>query len=135
MVDVDIDTKDLLKALHKFPENVQKNIMNGAIRSAAAGISKAAKQRAPAGETGLLKKSIGVVKRRSKSKNIVSFSVTPRLKKEHGYIGYFHEFGTSKMAAHPFMRPAFEAEGPNAIGFVRAYMKKRIDKEIEKSKR
>jgi len=81
--------------------------------------------------TGTLKKSIGVVKRRSKDKNIIRFSVAP-LKKKGGWYAHFVEFGTSKMRAKPFMRSAFEKKGEESIKYVKEYMKKRVEKELAK---
>lgn len=44
----------------------------------------------------------------------------------------FVEFGTSKMAARPFMRPAFEVKKQAAVEAIRDYLAKRIPKEVEK---
>lgn len=40
--------------------------------------------------------------------------------------GRFQEFGTSKMAAQPFMRPAFDVGWPQAFRMFRAEMKRRL---------
>lgn len=130
-VDVKIDMGDLLKKLRKLPERVQKKVLVGAVRAGAKPIIDEARRIVPK-RTGNLAKSIGVNKRRSKG-TIVHFSVSPRKGgKYDGYYGHFVEFGTKKMAPRPFMRPAFENKGEESIDAVRAYMKKRIEKEIEK---
>ena len=49
------------------------------------------------------------------------------------YYGAFVEFGTSKMAARPFMRPAFETRRDYAIEAMRAYLAERIPRELEKA--
>jgi len=121
---------EVLKKLKKLPEKVQKRVLVGAVRAGAKPIIKEAKRLVPV-RTGTLKKSIGVVKRRSKNKNLIHFTVTPR-KKKGGWYAHYVEFGTLKMSARPFMRPAYEKEGENSIKFVREYMKKRVDKEIAK---
>lgn len=36
-----------------------------------------------------------------------------------GFYGRFHEYGTSKMAARPYMRPAFEASKEEACAAMR----------------
>lgn len=123
---------DLIRSLKQFPQNVQKNVMTGAVRAAASAIAKEARIQAPK-DTEQLAKSIAVVKRKESNPKIISFTVAPRLKKKHGYLAHMHEFGTSKMAAHPFMRPAFEKKGAEAITIVKVYMEKRIGKEIEKA--
>ena len=131
MGDVNITGMDeILKKLKKLPEKIQKRVLTGAVRAGAKPMIKEAKRLAPV-KTGTLKKSIGVVKRRSKDKNIIKFSIAPRNKKG-GWYGFFVEFGTTKMHAHPFMRPAYEKEGENTIDTVREYMAKRVPKEISK---
>ena len=128
---IDVNGLDeVLKKLKKLPEKVQKRVLVGAVRAGAKPIIKEAKRLVPV-RTGTLKKSIGVVKRRSKDKNIIHYTVAPR-KKKGGWYAHYVEFGTSKMSAKPFMRPAYEKEGENSIKFVREYMKKRVDKEIAK---
>lgn len=122
--------EDVLKKLKKLPEKIQKRVVTGAIRAGSKPIIQEAKNLVPT-KTGTLKKSIGVVKRRSRDKNITHFSVAP-LKKKGGWYAHFVEFGTSKMSAKPFMRPSFEKKGEESIKFVREYMKKRVDKEIAK---
>ena len=134
MADIDVNTDinmgDLVKKMKMFPDRVQKNIVVGAVRAGAKAISDEAKQRVPV-DSGALKKSIGVTKRRSKDKSIVWFSVSPRKGgKNDGWYGHLVEFGTAHSVAHPFVRPAYEKEGDHTIEAVRAYMRKRIDKEI-----
>jgi len=131
MNDVEIiGMEDVLKKLKVLPAKVQKNVLTGAIRASAKPIIKEAKRLVPV-DSGTLKKSIGIRKRRSRDKNIIHFSVAP-LSKKDGWYGRFVEFGTVKMASEPFMRPAFEKEGGNTIKAAKEYMIKRIDKEIAK---
>jgi len=148
---------EVLRKLNKLPERIQKNIVTGAIRAGAKPIVKEARALVPK-DTGTLKKSIGIKKRRSRDKNIVHFTVSP-LAKKGGWKAHFIEFGTyskfdhpmkkqrtgklgKKRAVivakgggikpHPFMRPAFEKKGEESIKFVKEYMKKRVDKELAK---
>lgn len=132
---VEVETKgiqELLKSLHILPERIQKNVIVGAIRAGASSISKEMKLLAPK-DSGKLSKSIGVVKRKSSNQNEIYFSVTPIIKKG-GWKAHFLEFGTSKMAAHPFVRPAYESKGLETINVAKDYMEKRIDKEIAKAR-
>ena len=125
----------LLKSLKQFPQNIQKNIINGAIRAGAKVIADEVKKNTPT-DTGNLKKSIGIIKRRSKDKTKVRFSVTPRKGgKNDGFYGHMIEFGTSKMAAQPFMRPAFESQDNQSIEAAKEYLAKRIDKEVIKARK
>lgn len=124
---------EAIESLHNFSERVQKNIMKGAIRAGCKPIVQAAKSNAPV-DTKNLKKSIGIVSRKTKSKTFVRFSVTPRRGgKNDGFYAHMIEFGTSKMSPQPFMRPALE-EAENCIGEAKKYMEKRIDKEAQKAK-
>jgi len=135
--------KDLQKALKQFPKNVQKNICVGATRAVASEIAKDAKQHAPV-RSGDLKRSIKVVKRKTRDESKIRFSIGAggkikwKVKGEQNsaipYYAHMVEFGTSKMAAQPFMRPAFEGQGPKGIKFYKDYAGKRIDKEIAKAK-
>ena len=94
---------EVLKKLKKLPERIQKNVLSGAIRASAKPIIKEARRLVPV-RTGTLKKSIGVVKRRSEDKNIIHYSVTPRSGKKQKYDGWyahFVEFGTYAKLDHP----------------------------------
>jgi HK97 gp10 family phage protein len=51
--------------------------------------------------------------------------------KSHAFYGRFVEFGTAKMAAKPFLRPAFDAAQPRAISAVNAV----LAAELKKAKR
>ncbi|TLP41040.1 HK97-gp10 family putative phage morphogenesis protein [Arcobacter arenosus] len=129
-----LKTDDLLEALKQFPQNIQKNVLNGALRAGCKPILDAAKENVPK-DTGNLKKSLGIIKRRSRDKSKVRFSVTPRRGgKYDGFYAHMIEFGTSKMSAQPFMRPAFENQDNQSIEAAKKYMAKRIDKEVEKAK-
>ena len=120
----------ILKKLKVLPERVQKNVLTGAIRASASSIAKEMKANVPK-DTGTLKKSIGVVKRKTKDKTLVHFTVAPRIKKG-GFIAHFIEFGTLKMSAKPFIRPAYENKGEETIDVAKNYMTKRLDKELAK---
>jgi HK97 gp10 family phage protein len=135
MVNANIDNKALLKALHQFPINIQKNVLRGAVRAGAKPIVDEARALVPK-DTGNLKKSIGIVSRKSKDRSKVKFSVTPRRGgKYDGFYAHMIEFGTSKMQPQPFMRPAFEKQDNQSIEAAKEYIAKRIPKEIEKAKR
>ena len=123
---------ELLRTLDVLPDRIQKNVVTGATRAAAASLTKEVKLQAPK-DQGAYKKSIATIKRRSKLKSIVHFTVTARIKKAHGFLAHMFEFGTSKMAAKPHFRPAFENKGPEALDAFKKYMQKRTQREIEKA--
>lgn len=135
MIDEIRGLEETLKALKQFPINIQNNVMAGAIRAATKPIIKEARANVPE-KTKNLKKSIGVVKRKSEDKTKLHFSVTPRKgKKNNGWYGHLIEFGTATQEAQPFMRPAFENQDRQGIEEAKKYLAKRLDKEIEKAKR
>lgn len=126
----DIEVKgveETIRNLREFPERIQKNIMAGAIRAGCKPIVESAKKNVTV-DSGNLKRSIGIVKRKTKNKKTMKFSVTPRRGgKNDGYYAHMVEFGTSKMSAKPFMRPALE-NANKCIDETKKYMEKRIDK-------
>ena len=133
-INADFNSIDLKKALDLFPKNVQKNIMIGATRAAAAQLRDDIREATPI-RTGNLRKSIGVNKRRSPSKTMTWYSVSPRQGGRHdGFYGRFLEFGTVKMSPRPFMRPAFEAKGERGIDAFFDYAKNRVDGETVKAR-
>lgn len=111
---------DDLKALSKA-EN--RRVLNKATRAGANIVRDEAKKRAPK-KTGKLKKNIVTLSHRSKGNNDASSGVhirgrNPRTgnsdtkmkadNPNNSFYWRFLEHGTSKMAARPFIRPAFEA--------------------------
>ncbi len=152
MVDVKVNgMEELLKSLKKLPGNLQKNVLSGAIRAGAKLIADEARQNVPK-DSEHLKKSILVRKRRSKNKDVLYFTVAPVTSVIHqfqdisgekhynygniveeGRSAFSIEHGSSKMPAQPYMRPAFESKGKEAINATRKYMEKRLPKEIEKA--
>ena len=129
-----IDNSQLMKALSNLPKNIQNNVMTGAIRAGANVIRDEARIRVPK-KTKDLAKSIVSIKRRAETRNQVKFSVTPsRGKNKAGWRAHFIEFGTSKMSAKPFLRPAFAASENKSLDAAKDYIAKRIPQEVAKAK-
>jgi len=127
------DTKALLKTLNTLPQNIQKNVMTGAIRAGANVVRDEARRRVPK-KTGTLAKSIISMQRKAKQGEI-KFSVTPsKGGKNSGWYAQFIEFGTSKMSAKPFLRPAFEQSNNESLEASKKYIAERIPKELAKAK-
>ena len=133
-INTTINSDDLLKTLSQFPKNIQNNVMTGAIRAGANVIRDEARIRVPK-KTKDLAKSIVSIKRRAETRNQVKFSVTPsRGKNKAGWRAHFIEFGTSKMSAKPFLRPAFETSENKSLDAAKDYIAKRIPQEVAKAK-
>lgn len=70
-----------------------------------------------------------IVKKRVKQSKSSAETIITFKDKKHAFFWRFIEFGTSKMQAHPFMRPAFEAAKEKAVQRFEERMKERLDKE------
>lgn len=100
--------KELEKQFKSLEPKIAKKLVRQSLRKAAKPILAAARTKCPV-DTGELKKSIKIraMKRR---KNSFGVLIGTALKWFVGdaFYGAFVEFGTSKMSARPFMRPAFD---------------------------
>jgi len=95
--------KKLIENLKKISRTASGRALRQAAKQGAEIIVQEAKRRAPV-DTGTLRKSI-----RSKFGKRSSDSVTVEIgPSSKAYYGYFVEFGTSRMAAQPFLRPAID---------------------------
>lgn len=134
MITANFDNKALLKTLNQLPTRIQKNVMVGAIRSGANIVRDEARRLVPV-DTGNLKKSIATIRRKG-DRNTVQFSVTPsKGGKNDGWYAHFLEFGTSKMSAKPFLRPALDSKQDEVLQATKEYIAKRLPDEVEKAKR
>jgi len=143
---------DVLKVLKNFPIQVRKNALKGMVRAGAKVIEDEAKRLVPV-RSGNLKESISTIARRSKDKNSVMYAVTPLRNKTKtkrgkladgtkwsitgqtadGFYSHMIEFGTSKMKAQPFLRPA-ESKNDEAFSKGKEYLADRVEKLIKDSK-
>lgn len=134
--------KELAAAMRELPERVAKNALRSAVSSAAAVVRDEAKLRAPV-DTGEMKRDI-MIKRERDAKGgpmVATYSVYVRSGKKSRLAGKkrnvqrdsfywrFVEYGTAKMPAQPFMRPAFQAKKEAAIDAMREKLDARIQKE------
>lgn len=145
--------KELNDALAQLPERIGKNVLRGAVSSAAAEVRKEAKAKAPiyTGPVSQGHPPPGALRRAVYQKQIPersgplqqTFFVGVRHGKKYQSVGKkganldayyfpFVEFGTSRMAARPFMRPAFEGKKNAAVQALQAYMAQRIPLEADK---
>lgn len=118
---------ELDDALAELTLSAQKKTLEGALMKAALPIMKDAKKRAPKDE-GDLRKAIG--RQRIKKADLPSVTVKVKRSRKNPYPFYWHfiEYGTSRMAATPFLRPAFEQNVELAIQLFSEELTKRIDK-------
>lgn len=133
--------KKLRRALKKLPAKVQRKVTRQAVSAGATPITKEMRRRAPVA-TGATQLSI---RRKTKTdkKTGTIFAIigadtrvrqtTPR---EHvpARIVHILEKGSIRMAARPFMRPAFEAKQSEAEAKIRAKLGQGIEREAAKLK-
>lgn len=157
MVDeIKIDGLPELKAtLARLTGRLEDKVLRAALRAGAQVIRKAAQAKAPVLSEPAPNRKAGTVKnaitvRRSKNDKVGVFvGVKPlgkkqisSFKKSGGGSGarnpddpfywIFLEFGTAKMPAAPFLRPAFESNKFSALRKFEEFAKKRVVKEAEK---
>ncbi|MBS0344763.1 MAG: HK97 gp10 family phage protein [Proteobacteria bacterium] len=129
---------DLGKRLQTLSADMQGKVARAATAAGAVVIKNAAIQKAPE-DTGNLKKNI-IAKRLPKSETSLTSEhiVTVRKGKKtakqkaagirDAYYGVFVEFGTAKMTAQPFLRPAFDQNKEKAVDAMKNRLEARIKK-------
>ena len=109
-------TKELVEVLKKLPADMQKRILMQAVRAGGQILRKEMIANVPA-ESGRLRKSIAIERMKIRRSNddgahivvgISSKNDDKENKRWPQVYGRMLEFGTSKMAARPWARPAFE---------------------------
>ena len=141
---------EIKKALKKLSTNVATNVMVGAIRAGANTVRDEAKRLVPV-KSGRLRKSIQTRRAKTRQKHTILFAVAPMTRtihtlqdangiKRYNYAriieeGRKAEFGTSITRPQPFMRPAFESKGQEALAAAKEYLANRLPQEVEKAKR
>lgn len=151
--------EELKRKLATLPAKLEKKVLLASFRQGANVIRDAARQAAPSGETGQLKKKITTVSARGKP-GTIRFQVRATARKvslkypegypyalavEHGHgapntrsrlfgkTPKQEEFGNSQTPPHPFMRPAFIQSEGRALDKVADEIKQRFDRAVEES--
>jgi len=142
--------KELAVALRELPERVARNGLRAAVNAGSTVIKKEVISKAPE-DTGALKDNIYQKQVREQSgpmrqtfyvgvrKGVAKYANTAanrragkagKVYKDAGTTFYwrFLEFGTSKLAAHPFVRPAFESKKEDAVIAIGEKLDERIQK-------
>lgn len=135
---------DLEKRLEQFSDRIARNALRGAVSAGAAIIRSEARRLAPK-DTGEMVRDIMIKRAREvKGSGLITYHVFVRTGKKSRMAGKkrnisrdsfywrFVEFGTSKMSAKPFMRPAFDTKKTEAVERIREYLSARIEKEAAK---
>lgn len=141
--------KELQSALLELPRKLDRPVLNSALRTGARPMAAAARSRAPM-DTGALRAAIvvravrsrehsaevhvGVTGARQVQKTDKKGRVRNVWKRTKNFLHYwlYHEFGTSKMPARPFLRPAFESNKAASAELIKTGLRDRIEKEATK---
>lgn len=137
--------KELNKILEQLPIKLQKRAVRKALRAGSRPIIQKARSLAPV-DTGALKKSIIYAQRRDPTRGAIGFlksSVAGKGKQNTGSekkrvpSKYAHlvEFGTSRAPAQPFMRPALDSAGNDAIKKITEVLIKEVEIEALRTSR
>lgn len=142
---------DLLKNLKSLHEDLQEKAARSAVSAAASLVSREAKKTARAQgleKTGALIANISTKRIKTRSglvrydvkvrngssaknaKKTVQYKGTRKIVRYENdpYYWWWHEFGTSKMPARPFMRPAFEDNAEKAQELMSVRLRKSIER-------
>ena len=111
--------EQLRRNFKSLDRKMQKKVSRAAVRTAANVIRDQARQNAPRGRTGRLKKGIIVESKRGRP-GVISFNVGT---KKEVFYGRFVEFGTQNRAANPFFRRAFKSRKVKALGVMAQKLK------------
>ena len=147
--------KELQNALNQLPREIQGRPLRSAVSYGAKLVVDDVKSRVPVGETGILKTAVYRYRsRRDSSTGRETFFVGIRAGKAQykdtaynrkkgrvgksyktqgeAYYWRFLEFGTAKMAAKPFLRPAFESSKSKAVEVIKQRLGKAIETQAKK---
>jgi HK97 gp10 family phage protein len=140
--------KELQAAMRQLPQNIGRNVLRGAVNAGASVIRNEVRDNAPVYEgkpqashapAGALRRAVYQKQIREASswfKQVFYVSVrsgkSQQKKGLDAYYWRFVEFGTKKMAARPFLRPAFESKKYEAAEAIKQYLARRIPLEAEK---
>lgn len=132
---------ELDKALRELlPACVRGRPLRAAVAAGARIVAKEAKARVPV-DSGLVKSRIRVMsnpqqQKQARAESVVGVRRSGKARKDQDpYYWRFVEFGTRKMRARPFLRPALEAKRNEATQMIRERLAKRIEAEVAKLRR
>lgn len=128
--------RELQVAMRDLPQKLRRRTIQKALRDAAMPMRQDARAKVPK-DTGTVRRNIVVQRSKKFNGRNGVFGVVMRVRKINKrmrakgqgdpFYWTFVEFGTSKMPARPFMRPAFEANKQKALEIIRLQIRAGID--------
>jgi HK97 gp10 family phage protein len=129
---------ELRARLLELPKELQKGPLRSAVSAGAKVVQDKAKELAPLDE-GTLKRSIYRTRSRSLSSAVqethvvgVRYGRQYRRRGQDAWYWRFLEFGTSKLAARPFLRPAFDQMKVEAVMEIKNKLALAIERSVLK---
>jgi HK97 gp10 family phage protein len=122
--------KELDTALQELAWPAARRALRNGMRAGANVIRDEARAKAPV-DTGLLKRQIRT-RERSEDEGNMRFAVEIT---RSAFYGRFLEYGTSKLAARPFLRPAAETKTEDAVTKMRDSLAEAIQIELRRTRR
>lgn len=131
--------KELARELRDMPEKIGRNVLRAAVNAGATAVRREVQTRAPV-DTGRLRRSIYQRQVREQSnlqRQVFHVGVRSGVRRNEdgskdrsrdAWYWRFIEFGTVKLPARPFLRPAFESRQTEAIEAMRRRLKERIER-------
>lgn len=117
--------RELEDRLRRLPEDMAREYLEDGVQAGAAILRYEAYLRAPK-ESGDMAESITTrVTRQRNTGGDPRAEIGPSKKEQH--VGRFQEFGTRRHPAHPFLRPALDAKGQEAIRIVGESVGRKLD--------
>lgn len=127
--------KELQKKMEELEKATQKKVLRSISRKSLNIYVKEARQNAPV-DSGNLKKSIGNESAKRTGREKVAIVAGPRRKKGSntgkGYHAHLLEFGTAKMRAKPYLRPAWDTKNSEVLDKYKSQMWEEIEKHAKK---
>ena len=141
MIEIQVEGLDKLRrALLELPKELHKGPLRASVSAGAKVVQKQAALLAPIDE-GTLKKAIYRSRSREGSSSVQEMAIVGvrygkrfRRRGLDAWYWRFIEFGTRKMRARPFMRPAFEQTKREQIEAIRDRLAKAIERAADKLK-
>jgi hypothetical protein len=133
---------EIRKTLEKLPADLQRKAYRSALTAGARVIAKNAKRKLGKGESGLLKKSIGMKYLPATARSQAMGIIGPRRgmggifdgqKRNPTRYAHIVENGTRFMPAKPFLRPAYVESGSEVFSKMSAMIEKTIMRSVEAS--
>ena len=133
----------LYEQLQQLPVKLEKNILRGAIRAGAKPVAAEARRLAPVlssndprREMGALSKSVRIMSTGTRGGTVKGGVVAggrttvgrgQNKVKADAFYAHFVEYGTVKMTARPFMRPAVDTRTQEAVEATAQYIRDRVE--------